>query len=208
MADGQKADEQGAPGTPENPLRMTDPRQMRALAHPARIAILQYLGLEGPRTATECAAVAGLSPSACSYHLRTLARYGFIEEDRSAASDSRERPWRAKVISMEIHNHPGVPPAERAAGQVLGAAYRASFEDLRDRYDDQHDSYPVPWIRALGDSYDTVFVSHAELDELKAKLMELIGPYRRLDKGDQPADGGRVMLSTHFIPWFAPEEAP
>lgn len=63
------------PGTPENPLRLDNPRMMRALAHPARIAILQHLGLDGPATATECAAVVGLSPSACSYHLRALARY-------------------------------------------------------------------------------------------------------------------------------------
>src|SRR5215469_11368036 len=100
-----------APGiTPGNPLTMEDPRQMRALAHPARIAILMYLGLEGPHTATDCAAVAQLSPSACSYHLRTLARYGFVEEDRSAAADSRERPWRAKVLSLMIKEEPGVPP--------------------------------------------------------------------------------------------------
>jgi hypothetical protein len=73
---------------------------MRALAHPARIAIWQHLGLEGPATATECAAVAGLSPSACSYHLRTLARYGFVEEDRSHAADGRERPWRVKIVAQ------------------------------------------------------------------------------------------------------------
>jgi hypothetical protein len=30
---------------------------MRALAHPARIAILQHLVLDGPTTATECAEV-------------------------------------------------------------------------------------------------------------------------------------------------------
>jgi Helix-turn-helix domain len=68
-----------AAGTPGNPLLLTNPRIMRALAHPARIVIWQHLGLEGPATATECAAVAGLSPSACSYHLRTLAKYGFVE---------------------------------------------------------------------------------------------------------------------------------
>src|SRR5580704_1047189 len=75
-----------APGTPENPLRLDNPRMMRALAHPARIAILQHLGLDGPATATECASVVGLSPSACSYHLRALARYGFIEEDPASAT--------------------------------------------------------------------------------------------------------------------------
>jgi hypothetical protein len=37
-----------AVGTPGNPLPLTDARMMRALAHPARIAIWQHLGLDGP----------------------------------------------------------------------------------------------------------------------------------------------------------------
>ena len=62
------------PGMPGNPVELTDPRMMRALAHQGRIAIWTHLALHGPATATECAEIAGLSPSACSYHLRTLAR--------------------------------------------------------------------------------------------------------------------------------------
>jgi DNA-binding transcriptional ArsR family regulator len=54
----------------ESPMELTDPLAMRALAHPARIAIAQHLALEGPATATQCAEVTGMSPSACSYHLR------------------------------------------------------------------------------------------------------------------------------------------
>jgi hypothetical protein len=37
-----------APGTPGNPFRITDPRMMRAMAHPARIAIWHYLGWPRP----------------------------------------------------------------------------------------------------------------------------------------------------------------
>src|SRR6266571_397587 len=75
MTAGQGADGRPAgpaePGTLGNPIELTDPRAMRALAHQGRIAIWSYLGLHGPATATECAEIAGLSPSACSYHLRT-----------------------------------------------------------------------------------------------------------------------------------------
>lgn len=31
-----------APGTPGNPISLTDPRMMRALAHPARMAIWRH----------------------------------------------------------------------------------------------------------------------------------------------------------------------
>src|ERR1700722_14273207 len=94
----ETAPDEAAPGTSGNPLKLTDPRMMRALEHQARIAIWSHLGLRGPATATECAEIAGLSPSACSYHLRTLARYGFVEEARASAADGRERPWRARGV--------------------------------------------------------------------------------------------------------------
>src|SRR5580700_9433859 len=140
------------PGTPEpgaaelgtlgNPLKLTDPRMMRALAHPARIAIWTHLGLRGPATATECAAVAGLSPSACSYHLRTLARYGFVAEDRSSSADGRERPWRAKVIGLNVPSGAG-SAALRDAGRLLSASVQASAEELLDSYRDREAEYPV-----------------------------------------------------------------
>src|SRR5579875_3782688 len=118
---------QPAPGTPGSPLKLTDPRMMRALAHPARIAILQHLAIEGPATATECAEVAGLSPSACSYHLRALARYGFVEEDPAAAVDGRQRPWRARIIAFSIESGPGVSTASRVASNVLRQSLQERF---------------------------------------------------------------------------------
>src|ERR1700689_3144664 len=126
MADG--------PGSPGNPLKLTDPRMMRALAHPARIAIWEYLGLHGPATATECAEVAGLSPSACSYHLRTLARYGFVEEDLASAADGRERPWRARNLSFTIEHGPDSSASGRVASRLLVENLRAASEEVRARY--------------------------------------------------------------------------
>ena len=113
-------------GMPGNPVRLTDPKMMRALAHPARIAIWLHIGLRGPATATECAEVAGLSPSACSYHLRTLARYGFVEEDRASAADGRERPWRARLLAFTIQDRPDQPAAE-PGGQPAAGGEHAGF---------------------------------------------------------------------------------
>ena len=111
------------PGMPGNPVKLTDPRMMRALAHQGRIAIWTYLGLHGPATATECAEIAGLSPSACSYHLRILARYGFVEEDRASAADGRERPWRARLLAFSMGDSPSEPPAAKVAGAAAGGEH-------------------------------------------------------------------------------------
>src|ERR1700724_1623586 len=97
------------PGMPGNPVRLTDPKMMRALAHPARIAIWSHIGLRGSVTATECAEGGGLSPPACSSHLRALAKCGSIEEGRAAAANGRERPWRARLLALTLEARPDSP---------------------------------------------------------------------------------------------------
>jgi len=75
------------------PLRyLRRPEHLRALAHPRRMELIDLLIAQGPLTATECAARLGDSPGGCSYHLRQLARYGFVEE--APGGRGRQRPWR------------------------------------------------------------------------------------------------------------------
>src|SRR4030088_3589210 len=81
----------------------TDPRALRALAHPLRLRLLELLVLRGPMTATEAADLLGESPANCSFHLRTLAKYGYVEE--AGGGRGRQRPWRLRYRSFEL-----VPP--------------------------------------------------------------------------------------------------
>jgi DNA-binding transcriptional ArsR family regulator len=73
---------------------------MRALAHPTRLSLLDHLHDVDQATATECAAAVGDSPSSCSYHLRALARWGFVEA--ATGGVGRERPWRATAARIEF----------------------------------------------------------------------------------------------------------
>ncbi|HEY1623268.1 MAG TPA: helix-turn-helix domain-containing protein [Streptosporangiaceae bacterium] len=193
-------------GQPGNPIKLTDPKMMRALAHPARIAILTHLALHGPATATECADVAGLSPSACSYHLRALSRYGIVEEDAESAADGRQRPWRVRVLSFSIDSTSSVPAATRIAGQLLAESLRADNEETRARYLNRQSEYPDDWQHALGDSLDVAHVTPEELTELKHQIDEVIGRYRRLDPAERPQGTLPVRLSMDIYPWFGPEE--
>jgi DNA-binding transcriptional ArsR family regulator len=191
-------------GTPENPLKLTDPRTMRGLAHPARIAILEHLVLDGPATATECADIVGLSPSACSYHLRALARYGFTEEDPRSAADGRHRPWRAKIIALSFGDDPGESTAVRAAGRLLRDSAITHYEQARQRFYDRQEAYPADWQAATGTTYDYVHVTPAELETLHQQLRELVGRYRRLDPAQRPDGARRVQATLELIPTFAP----
>ena len=100
---------------------MTDIRALRALAHPDRVAILRLLMAGVARTATECARAVGASPSACSYHLRELERFGFVVRDESVAGDGRTRPWKAAAVGFSLGT-----AAERRAGIRSGRVRRAA----------------------------------------------------------------------------------
>jgi len=195
------------PGMPGNPVTLTDPTMMRALAHQARIAIWSYLGLHGPATATECADIAGLSPSACSYHLRTLARYGFVEEDPDSAADGRERPWRARLLAFNMYEGPDVPPATQLAGRLLTENIRAAAEEVRARYVARHAEYPADWQAASGEVFSVAHVTAEELDRMRAQVLEVMAPYVRLDAASRPAGALPVRITLDLFPWFGPEQA-
>jgi DNA-binding transcriptional ArsR family regulator len=204
----RRADRRGAPpGTPGNPVKITDPRAMRALAHPARLAIMEHLALEGPATATECAEFTGLSPSACSYHLRALARYGFAEEDRASAIDGRHRPWRALVVSLDVASVPDHRPSARPAARLLLQAARSRNDQIRADYQARETAFPRQWRAAGGWMEDVLHVTPAELDQFRHDVMELSGRYRRLDPADRPAEARRVLVVLDLVPWFDPDDA-
>jgi DNA-binding transcriptional ArsR family regulator len=77
--------------------RVLDPERdaaaLKALTHPLRIRLLGLLRQHGPATATELAEGTGESSASTSYHLRVLAKHGFVAE--AEARDGRERRWRA-----------------------------------------------------------------------------------------------------------------
>ncbi len=195
------------PGTPANPIKLTDPQMMRALAHQARIAIWMHLGLNGPATATECAEVAGLSPSACSYHLRTLARYGFVEEDRASATDGRERPWRARLLAFTMEDGPDKSAAAQVASRLLVENMRASAEEIRVRYLSRQPEYPADWQAAAGELFSVAHVTAEELNQLRARVLEIMAPYVRLDPAERSPGALPVRVMLDLFPWFAPEEA-
>jgi len=141
---------------------------MRALAHPARIALWQHLLLEGPATATECAPVAELSPSACSYHLRQLARYGFVEQDQAAAANGRERPWRAVVTSTTIDELDD--PVALMAARLLDYTLDERWQQVRRRYLATEEEYAPEWRRAAGSDRAVLYLTPDELAEHSEEL--------------------------------------
>ncbi|MCK0112085.1 winged helix-turn-helix domain-containing protein [Ornithinimicrobium sp. F0845] len=94
-------------------MEITDPRAIRAMAHPLRLELIELLGTVGPSTAAECARRLGSTQASCSYHLRLLAKYGFVEQ-AAPRGDGRERPWQLTDIEQSWSGHgPAAEQLER-----------------------------------------------------------------------------------------------
>ena len=142
---------------------------MRALAHPTRLALLDHLHAVEQATATECALVVGDSPSSCSYHLRALAKWGFVEE--AAGGAGRERPWRAAAARIEFE-------ADGLEATVLrDELVGRQQQRVRDALRREHE-LPARWRRAAQSSAATLVLTAAELEELGARFEELLDEFR------------------------------
>ncbi|MEV0152920.1 metalloregulator ArsR/SmtB family transcription factor [Micromonospora sp. NPDC050686] len=183
------------------PRRVTisDPQVMRALAHPARISIMEYLStLDGGATATECAEIVGLSPSATSYHLRELARSGLVEQAASRG-DARERVWRSAGRGYFVDAGQAAGPEARAAEVALVEAHLArDAERTRDWFRRAGDE-PPEWYETALFSDTVLLLTAADLAELNEKVLALFAPYRQRDRrGDAPA-GARLVAAQYKV---------
>src|ERR1700727_4099310 len=102
------------------PQLITDARAMRALAHPLRVALLEAVRRDGEITATRAAELLYESPGNMSWHLQTLAKYGFVEE--TGDGKGRSRPWRLTVVRNRFvpsRDHPGASAANDELAMLL-----------------------------------------------------------------------------------------
>jgi DNA-binding transcriptional ArsR family regulator len=152
---------------------------MRALAHPTRLALLDHLHAVEQATATECAEAVGDSPSSCSYHLRALAKWGFVTEGKGGAG--RERPWRAVAERIEF-------TSDGLEATVLRDELVARGQQrVRDALRREHE-LPPRWRRAAQTSSATLVLTPLELEELGQRFEALLDDYRgRADRrGTRP----------------------
>jgi DNA-binding MarR family transcriptional regulator len=188
----------GRPGShgPDGIRKVTDARTLRALTHPVRIALLEALMHGGAQTATEAGERIGESPTTCSFHLRQLAKYGFVEE--AGGGRGRARPWRLTGIGMSL-----APASGDQEAQVASEATQRLFRERQlARYRTwiaTRGSYPAGWQDAAGDSEYVFYLTRDELHQLNDELSEVLMRWFRLE--------GRLEDPARRPPGSAPVEA-
>jgi Helix-turn-helix domain len=165
---------------------LTDPRSMRAITHPVRLALLEVLALEGPLTATKAGELIGEPPNTCSFHLRQLAKYGFVEE--AGSGPGRNRPWRLTKVGMhfsDVHDDPETRLAARGLDRLLRERY---FARLQTFYDTRAD-YPAHWKEVTGASQFVLYVTPEELRAVDEEVTAVFDRFRdrTLDTGRRPS---------------------
>jgi predicted ArsR family transcriptional regulator len=144
---------------------------MRALAHPVRIALIEELSIGGPMTATEVGERIGESPTTCSFHLRQLARYGFVEE--AGGGKGRARPWRMTSIGMSFsptHDDPDAEIAASALSRVLRERQLGRYQTwLQTKA-----AYPRRWREAAGESEWGAYLTAEELEQVNEEIVTLL----------------------------------
>lgn len=178
--------------------RIDDPRSIRALAHPARLAIINALATGAELTATQCAELAGLSPSATAYHLKLLERYGFAEPAPSR-HDRRERPWRAtgRRITVALDSS---TPAGASAAAAVAAAYIDTTRALAIEFSAGEHAEPQEWRNAVLSNVD-LWLTVDELQRVSEELAAVVEPFRRREsRGEPPADSRRVRVMNVVVP--------
>jgi DNA-binding transcriptional ArsR family regulator len=181
---------------------LTDPVVLRALAHPLRIKLLGYIGVSGTLTATQAAAGLGVTPAAASYHLRILARYGFVED--AGGASWRERPWRLTEAGTSFDWDDGADdPANRTLTRVIYAEW---FEHLQ-RYQAQLEHYPADVREVSGGTEFVLYASPPEVDQVWQRIREVLEPFRdRIDPKLRPAGVAPMEFLAFIHPVLPPGE--
>ena len=175
--------------------RVSDPKALKAVAHPLRIKLLGALRVDGPATATELAVRFGESSGSTSYHLRQLARYGFVEEDPERR-DARERRWRSvhRYTSWSELEAGGTPEGREAAGFLRDRQAEVLARD-REAFERERDTYDPEWIEAAGMSDDFARLSPASVVLLYERVSAMIRELEAADVGRPEARAVSVHLA-------------
>jgi DNA-binding transcriptional ArsR family regulator len=173
--------------------QLTDAQELRALAHPVRVELLELLGREGPLTATQAGDLLGESPANMSFHLRTLAKHGFVEEAQGGTG--RQRPWRRVAVahSFELDSEEA---DTSAVAHALSHQFAVRSMRRREVWEATQASYPKEW-RDASYVFDSVtYLTAEELRTVGEEIMAIIDRYsaRVADRDLRPGDAYPVAL--------------
>jgi hypothetical protein len=184
-------------------LHISSPQRIRALSHPLRLELIDVLS-DGPATATQCAALTGESVASCSFHLRMLAKYGYIEP---APRSGRQKPWKLTSSSQEIRPDTDDPNSIRAVEAMAGVFVDREVERIH-RWLAQATTETPEWIHGSSMTVSSIWATVEEMDEISKTAQALTERFagRSSDPTTRPAGARAVRVFAAVHPDIAKEE--
>ncbi|MEV0005475.1 helix-turn-helix domain-containing protein [Micromonospora sp. NPDC050980] len=184
-------------------VRLTDPRAMRALAHPTRLRLLGELRLRGPQTVGMLSERTGEAVGSVSWHVGKLAEHGFVAEAPELARDRRERWWRAAHATtdwdpVELLDD----PERRLASNLLSRAVMARYAARYQAYLESEASLDLAWVRGTTSSDTVLHLTPDELGELRDELSALGRRWRERGASGRP---GAEMVTLIWQAYRGPQ---
>jgi DNA-binding transcriptional ArsR family regulator len=183
---------------PADDVRVDEPGALRALAHPARLIAVDelYQGVE--RTASELAELAGLTPSAMSYHLRAPERWGIIERGEARA-DGRERPWRASGRGLSVTSD--ASPSGVAAADLIVGGYLQQLRDEFRRWALVEGDEKETWREIAGGRRSFLWLKEEEAAAFSTEMKAVFDKYiADRDAVRHPDDARRLVCLFAIVP--------
>ena len=179
---------------------------LHALAHPLRVRMYDELSSRGPATASELARRFGESTGATSYHLRQLARHGFIEEDPTRGT-LRERYWRAKPGRSRFATHDvmrSAPAATREAARLVTNEWNRGRYERLEHWRATVDTWPLAWADATLDLTGHIRLRPEELAALTVELQRVVVRWADEVRDREDDDLYDVEIQLHAFPLEPP----
>jgi predicted transcriptional regulator len=190
------------PQAADEPVKLTDAKAMRAVAHPVRMALIELFGYHETLTATQASELLGESPANCAFHLRTLAKYGFVRE--AGGGKGRERPWTLTNRTVSITEDQPDAQAALAAGELTRLWLERWIDRARSFFSTRNE---LPgWEEASGWSNRHVFLTPEETARLREEMRRLLDRYedRLADPALRPAGALPVEWTIFAAPILSP----
>ncbi|BCW37572.1 hypothetical protein StoSoilA2_36280 [Arthrobacter sp. StoSoilA2] len=184
----------------EKTVEITDPKAIRALAHAARLEVISELyATQVSHTATELAARTGLTPSAMSYHLRALQKWGIVAPAENAG-DARERRWKAAGTDFRISGGSVASPEIAVVDLELDAFRRraSAFAKARGERRQRGEAADEPASVVLASNL--LYLTNQQRKELSERIREVLREYELDDPTRIPQGAERVATLWSMIP--------
>ncbi|GIG66300.1 winged helix-turn-helix domain-containing protein [Phytomonospora endophytica] len=170
--------------------RITDPETLKALSQPLRRRLYRLLIQLGPSTVGVLAKKVEGDPGQISYHLRALAKHGYIEEAPELARDKRERWWKATPGSNTWDTADFDTPEARAIADTVKAQMMADEFERAIEWEKARDEWGEPWTRIATSSESNLFLTPEETVAFNEELTALVVKWSAV--GKQARAEGRV----------------